>query len=93
MNDKGLISLSLLRSDVYKAAGQYTIIRDETSSPIQPINPIVCLVPGVSKVGIFNAPVYIEKGDISTFTQIFGESDKVLERKGSYFHEIAKTAL
>ncbi len=50
--------------------------------PVQDV--LINLVPGFSKKGPVNAPVYItSKKD---FVDIFGDIDRGLERKGSYFH-------
>jgi len=51
-------------------------------APVQ--NVLINLVPGFSKKGAYNNPVYVEnKVD---FERIFGGIDYQLERKGSYFH-------
>ena len=50
--------------------------------PLQ--NELINLVPGFSKKGPVNRPVYIESQ--SEFIKIFGDIDYGLERKRSYFH-------
>ena len=50
--------------------------------PLQ--NVLINLVPGFSKKGPFNYPVYIETA--KAFEKTFGSVDYQLERKGSYFH-------
>lgn len=50
--------------------------------PVQDV--LINLVPGFSKKGPVNRPVYISNK--TDFIKIFGEIDKSLERKGSYFH-------
>jgi hypothetical protein len=50
--------------------------------PIQDV--LINLVPGFSKKGPINKPVYITNRN--DFESIFGPIDKQLERKGSYFH-------
>lgn len=47
-------------------------------------NVLINLVPGFSKKGPFNYPVYIETA--KAFEKTFGTIDYQLERKGSYFH-------
>ena len=47
-------------------------------------NVLINLVPGFSKKGPFNYPVYIETKQ--NFENTFGTIDYQLERKGSYFH-------
>jgi hypothetical protein len=49
------------------------------------------LVIGFSKKGPFNTPVFI--ADPSAFKDVYGEIDRSLERKGSYFHRTALAAL
>jgi len=51
-------------------------------APIQ--NVLINLVPGFSKKGPFNNPVYVENK--IDFEKIFGGIDYQLERKGSFFH-------
>jgi len=53
-----------------------------TTPPLQ--NVLINLVPGFSKKGPFNYPVYIETP--TAFETTFGTIDYQLERKGSYFH-------
>jgi len=87
-----LITLSDLRYK-YQGAGVWTIINNESDTP-QPVNnKQVCLVVGSSKIGHINRPFYIEKGDTKTFRALFGNIDKSLERKGSFFHRSAEIAL
>jgi hypothetical protein len=50
--------------------------------PIQDV--LINLVPGFSKKGPVNSPIYITNS--TDFIDIFGDIDKQLERKGSYFH-------
>ena len=86
------ISLSDLRYK-YIGAGVYTVISDESVTS-QPANGMqVQLIVGSSKVGQVNRPFYIEKGDLKTFRSLFGTIDKTLERRGSFFHRSAETAL
>ena len=61
------------------------IVETNTSQIELPIqNTLINFVPGVSKKGPVNNPIYIESK--SEFISIFGDIDKGLERKGSYFH-------
>ena len=57
--------------------------------PIQDV--LVNLVPGFSKKGPFNAPIYVTNP--TDFTAIFGDDDRRLENKGSFFHKTAKQML
>ena len=50
--------------------------------PVQ--NVLINLVPGFSKKGPVNRPVYVTNR--VDFVRIFGDIDRGLERKGSYFH-------
>jgi hypothetical protein len=50
--------------------------------PVQDV--LINLVPGFSKKGPVNSPTYITNK--TDFTKIFGDIDRGLERKGSYFH-------
>ena len=90
---KATISLSDLRTK-YRGAGVYTIFSDETVQPNTTGNgQVVRLVMGFSKVGWFNRPFYIEQGDYTTARLLFGERDRSLERKGSFFHKSLEVAL
>lgn len=90
---KATISLSDLRTK-YRGAGVYTIFSDETAQPNTSGNgQVVRLVMGFSKVGWFNRPFYIEQGDYTTARLLFGERDRSLERKGSFFHKSLEVAL
>ena len=57
--------------------------------PVQDV--LVNLVPGFSKKVPFNAPIYITNP--SDFQSVFGEDDRRLENKGSYFHKTVKQML
>ena len=90
---KATISLSDLRTK-YRGAGVYTIFSDETVQPnTTGSGQVVRLVMGFSKVGWFNRPFYIEQGDYTTAKLLFGERDRSLERKGSFFHKSLEVAL
>ena len=68
----------------YKRPGLYINEQDDsvTELPIQ--DELINLIPGFSKKGPVNRPVYItNKPD---FISIFGDIDDYLERKGDFFH-------
>ena len=74
----------------FKSAGVYTIEIDQ-SERIVVTTQSLRLLPGFSKVGPFNAPVFIRNTrDLQKF---YGDIDKKLERKGSFFHRSIQTAL
>jgi hypothetical protein len=81
----GLITASDLAN--IKASGVYTRIVDNTKKPLILPQGVVRLVAGFSKVGNFNRPILFEAGDTSGILNIFGNRDRTLERKGSFFHE------
>jgi hypothetical protein len=68
----------------YNRPGIYIEETDNSiiEAPVQ--NVLINLVPGFSKKGPFNNPVYIENK--TDFERVFGNIDYQLERKGSYFH-------
>jgi len=88
----GNITLNDLQTR-FKAAGVYTVYRDLSAAPAAGVNPILRLIAGFSKIGIFNTPVFINQGDVTTFESLFGKLDKSLERKGSFFHRTCLAAL
>lgn len=57
--------------------------------PVQDV--LINLVPGFSKKGPFNTPIYVTNP--SDFEAIFGEDDRRLENKGSFFHKTCKQML
>jgi len=73
-----------------KNLGQYNrpdifIVETDSSAIELPIQEtLINLVPGMSKKGPVNSPIYITTP--SQFISIFGDIDKGLERKGSFFH-------
>ena len=74
----------------FKASGVYTVEFDASESII--INTQTTrLIVGFSKKGPINAPVFCN--DVKTARRIFGDIDKDLESKGSYFHRSLFTAL
>ena len=73
-----------------KSSGVYRFEFDKSQTASIPAERIR-LVVGFSKRGPFNTPVFIP--DTGFFTDVFGNIDRGLERKGSYFHRTALAAL
>jgi len=74
----------------FKASGVYTLEFDASENII--INPsTIRLVVGYSTIGPFNTPVYCP--DITTFQSVFGDIDKAMEKKGSFFHRSSLVCL
>jgi hypothetical protein len=57
----------------------------------QSVDPLVNLVIGVSKKGPVNTPVKVST--LSEFQAIYGEIDRNLERRGSFFHRTVEKML
>jgi hypothetical protein len=74
----------------FKASGVYTLEFDASANVILTTQTIR-LVVGFSNKGPFNAPVYIP--DVTTALAIFGEIDKNMEAKGSFFQRSIFTCL
>lgn len=74
----------------FKASGVYTLEFDASANVVLTTQTIR-LVVGFSNKGPFNAPVYIP--DVTTALAIFGDIDKTLEAKGSYFQRSIFTCL
>lgn len=83
---RALVSLSDLKTK-YKGAGVFTIISDESVTTYNAPGRMSVLVPGFSKIGWYNRPFLIDAGDVETARNLYGERDKSLERKGSFFHK------
>ena len=84
--------MSKIRLDLsqFKASGIYTLEYDQSQSVV--INTQTTrLVVGFSKVGPINAPVFCQ--DVKTARTIFGDIDRDLENKGSFFHRSLFTCL
>lgn len=81
------IALDLNR---FKASGVYTVEFD-ASEQIIISTQTVRLVPGFSRKGPINAPVFLR--DIRTARRIFGEIDAFLEKRGSFFHRTIEICL
>ncbi len=74
----------------FKASGVYTLEFDASANVILTTQTIR-LVVGFSNKGPFNAPVYIP--DVTTALAIFGDIDRTLEAKGSFFQRSIFTCL
>lgn len=74
----------------FKASGVYTLEFDASANVILTTQTIR-LVVGFSNKGPFNAPVYIP--DVTTAIAIFGDIDRNLEAKGSFFQRSIFTCL
>jgi len=73
-----------------KAAGTYRFEFDKSQVVSIPANQVRLIV-GFSKTGPFNTPVFIP--DSGFFKQVYGDIDRNLERKDSYFHRSCLSAL
>ena len=84
--------MSKIRLDLsqFKASGIYTLEFDQTESIVLNTQ-TTRLVVGFSKKGPINAPVFCQ--DIKTAKRIFGDIDKTLEARGSFFHRSLFTCL
>lgn len=75
---------------VFKSSGVYTLEFDASENIV--VNPqTVRLVVGFSTKGPFNTPVYVP--DVQTALKVFGDIDRALEKKGSFFHRSIFTCL
>jgi len=74
----------------FKASGVYTLEFDSSQNVIL-TSQTIRLVVGFSNVGPFNTPVYIP--DATTMISIFGDIDRSLENRGSFFHRSVFTCL
>jgi len=73
-----------------KAAGTYRFEFDKSQVVSIPANQTRLIV-GFSKTGPFNTPVFIP--DTAFFKQVYGDIDRNLERKDSFFHRSCLAAL
>lgn len=73
-----------------RAAGVYRRVYDKSTVLNEDTN-ILRLVVGYSDKGPFNTPVYVRSVD--EFVTMFGNGSKKLEKRGVYFHKIAKQCL
>jgi hypothetical protein len=74
----------------FKASGIYTLEFDASQNVIL-TSQTIRLVVGFSNKGPFNTPVYIP--DPTTMISVFGDIDRSLENKGSFFHRSIMTCL
>lgn len=74
----------------FKAAGIYRIIYDKSTVLNEDTN-ILRLVVGYSDKGPFNTPVYVTS--VSEFVSLFGNGSKTQEKRGNWFHRLAKQCL
>lgn len=75
----------------YKRPGIFIEEIDSSIIELPVQNVLINLVPGFSKKGPFNAPIYVTNPN--DFEAIFGEDDRRLENKGSFFHKTVKQML
>jgi len=80
-------------TEKFNAAGVYTIYNDNPVSAEAAGGEPIRLIAGFSKIGWFNVPIFIAKGDYQTAELLYGPIDKSLERKGSFFHHSLNVAL
>ena len=73
-----------------KAAGTYRFEFDKSQVVSIPANQTRLIV-GFSKKGPFNTPVFVP--DTAFFKQVYGDIDRNLEKKDSYFHRSCLAAL
>ena len=88
----GLITLNDLNSK-FKAAGQHTLIVDNTRTPITAVTTVVRLIAGYSPKGNWNTPILLRRGEFAKAIALYGDIDKKMERKGSFFQRSILTAL
>ena len=74
----------------FKSAGIYRLVYDK-STVLGTEAELLRLVVGYSPKGPFNTPVYIKS--TSDFSAMFGDESKTLEKRGCFFHRIAKQML
>lgn len=73
-----------------KSSGTYRFEEDKSLITSANISQTRLFV-GYSKKGPFNTPVYVQ--DTKQFRSLFGDIDRTLEKKGSYFHRSCLEAL
>lgn len=86
-----MINDFLEQSELRNNPAIYIEERDYSQYNITQFYNRMSLVIGSSKIGPPNLPVVVVSPE--NFEQIFGEQDKSLERKGSYFHRTVKNML
>ena len=75
----------------YKRPGIFFQEIDQSIVQLPVQNVLINLVPGFSKKGPFNTPIYVTNP--TDFSTIFGDDDTRLENKGSFFHKTVKQML
>jgi hypothetical protein len=75
----------------FKAAGIYRLIYDKSTIPNTGSTNTLRLIVGYSDKGPFNTPVLVSS--VSEFTALFGSGSKALEKRGVFFHRMAKECL
>jgi hypothetical protein len=74
----------------FKASGVYTVEFDASERIVVNTNTLR-LVVGFSRKGPFNTPVFLR--DVKEMKTVFGDTDKFLESRGSFFHRSLITCL
>lgn len=75
----------------FKAAGIYRLIYDKSTIPNTATTNTIRLIVGYSDKGPFNTPVLVSNQ--SEFVSLFGNGSKALEKRGVFFHRLAKQCL
>lgn len=75
----------------FKAAGIYRLIYDKSTIPNTATTNTLRLIVGYSDKGPFNTPVLVSNQ--SEFVSLFGNGSKALEKRGVFFHRLAKQCL
>lgn len=75
----------------FKAAGIYRLIYDKSTIPNTATTNTIRLIVGYSDKGPFNTPVLVSNQ--SEFVALFGNGSKALEKRGVFFHRLAKQCL
>ena len=75
----------------FKAAGIYRLIYDKSTVANTGSTNTMRLIVGYSDKGPFNTPVLVSSQ--SEFTALFGNGSKALEKRGVFFHRLAKECL
>lgn len=74
----------------FKSSGVYRLEFDKSQTVDIP-SETIRLVVGFSKKGPFNTPMFVPNSEF--FIDVFGDIDRAMERKGSFFHRSALTCL
>lgn len=89
-NQKNILRMATLNLEGIKASGVYTYEYDASQS-ISQVNEYGRLAIGSSKTGPFNTIVSLQSD--TEKKAVFGQNDKTLEKKGSYFHKSLEVLL